>query len=214
MRISELSLATGVPVATIKFYMRECLLPAGDPVTSTLADYGHAHVQRLRLVRALIDVGGLSVAATAEVVRALDKQGVAMHDVLGAAHHALSRPVPRETNLTGNELAEARHTVDTLIAARGWAVNPSAPARQRLARAIATLRRLDLAADPDTLGHYADAADGLAAYEVATVPEAPREAAALHVVLGTVLYEPVLTALRLLAHEAASARRFAALGKD
>ena len=56
MRISELSSRSGVPVATIKYYLREGLLPAGERTSATQARYGDAHVERLRLVRALVDV--------------------------------------------------------------------------------------------------------------------------------------------------------------
>ena len=63
MRISELSRESGVPVATIKFYLRERLLPDGVLTSATQAQYDETHVARLRLVRALIGPGGLSIAA-------------------------------------------------------------------------------------------------------------------------------------------------------
>lgn len=210
MRISELSHVSGVPVATIKYYIREGLLPAGQPVTRTLADYREQHVHRLRLIRALIEVGELSVAATSEIMRKLDEPGAVMHDVLGAAHHALAGPARRDDSQDADEFTTAQRVVDDLVAARHWAVSSTAPARRRLARAIATLREFGLASDSNSLAPYAAAAETLAAHEVNTVPAGPRDVAAWHVVLGTVLYEPVLTALRLLAQEAASARRFGA----
>ena len=74
MRISELSRATGVPVATIKFYLREGLVPEGVRTSPNQAQYDDAHVQRLRLVRALVGVGGLSIAATREVLGHIDEQ--------------------------------------------------------------------------------------------------------------------------------------------
>ena len=39
MRISELSARTGVPVATIKYYLREGLLPEGERTAPTQATY-------------------------------------------------------------------------------------------------------------------------------------------------------------------------------
>ena len=63
MRISELSRESGVPVATIKFYLRERLLPDGVLTSATQAQYDETHVARLGLVRALIGAGGLSIAA-------------------------------------------------------------------------------------------------------------------------------------------------------
>ena len=40
MRISELSAQTGVPVPTIKYYLREGLLPEGERSAPTQAAYG------------------------------------------------------------------------------------------------------------------------------------------------------------------------------
>ena len=53
MRISELSSITGVPVATIKYYQREGLLPDGDKRTPRLTEYDDRHVRRLGLLRIL-----------------------------------------------------------------------------------------------------------------------------------------------------------------
>ena len=71
MRISGLSAATGVPVATIKYYLREELLPPGEASSATQATYGAEHVARLRLIRALVEVAGLSIAAVRDVLGAL-----------------------------------------------------------------------------------------------------------------------------------------------
>ena len=56
MRISDLSEATGVPVATVKYYLRERLLHPGEVVSRTQARYDASHVERLTLVRALTEV--------------------------------------------------------------------------------------------------------------------------------------------------------------
>ncbi|MEP6649003.1 MAG: MerR family transcriptional regulator, partial [Lapillicoccus sp.] len=55
MRLAELCAATGVPAATVKYYLREGLLPPGERVSATRADYGPPHVERLRLIRALVE---------------------------------------------------------------------------------------------------------------------------------------------------------------
>lgn len=70
-------------VPTIKFYVREGLLPAGELTSPNQASYGEAHVQRLRLIRALLDVGGLSVASIREVIVAVDDPGRSVHKLLG-----------------------------------------------------------------------------------------------------------------------------------
>src|SRR5215218_9536808 len=89
MRISELSRESGVPVATIKYYLREGLLPAGTPTSATSAWYDERHVDRLNLIRALVDVGRLPIARVREVVTALEQPPTSWHDLLGAAHGAL-----------------------------------------------------------------------------------------------------------------------------
>ena len=68
MRISELAEASGVSIATLKYYLREGLLHPGRTVSRTRADYDETHVDRVRLVRALIEVGGMSLAAVKRVV--------------------------------------------------------------------------------------------------------------------------------------------------
>jgi DNA-binding transcriptional MerR regulator len=44
MRISELSARSGISVPTIKFYLREGLLPPGSPRAVNQADYGEPHL--------------------------------------------------------------------------------------------------------------------------------------------------------------------------
>src|SRR4051794_38438941 len=88
MRISALSAATAVPVATIKYYLREGLLPPGAVTSPTQATYDADHVARLRLVRALVEVAGLSLAQVQDVLARLDDPPSSWHDLLGVAHAA------------------------------------------------------------------------------------------------------------------------------
>ncbi len=88
MRISALSSAAGVPVATIKFYLREGLLAPGTATAQTQARYDDSHVERLRLIRALVEAAGLSLTQVRDVVDHLDHPPQSWHDVLGIAHAA------------------------------------------------------------------------------------------------------------------------------
>ena len=101
MRISQLARATGVSVATIKFYLREGLLPRAraprDP-----GPVRRDHVARLRLIRALVGPGGLAVAQHGAVVgrsttRRVDPDllGVAASAVGGTAPHDVVFPARR-----------------------------------------------------------------------------------------------------------------------
>lgn len=92
MRVGELSKRSGVPVPTIKYYLREGLLPAGVLTSPNQAYYDDEHLRRLRLVRALVDVGGLSIAAVRDVLVAVDTRDDSLHNKLGAVQEAISQP--------------------------------------------------------------------------------------------------------------------------
>ena len=92
MRISELSSQTGVPIATIKFYLRAKLLPEGIRTSATQAQYDESHVTRLRLIRALLGPAGLSVAAAQQVIQAIEKPPESLYELLGIAATAVAGP--------------------------------------------------------------------------------------------------------------------------
>ena len=208
MRISELSGATGISVATIKYYLREGLLAPGAPKGRNQADYDERHVHRLRLIRALLEVGGLGVAAARGVLDAVDDPDLAMHDLLGVAHRALGPPADRGT--VPGDVVQARLEVDGLLAALDWEVDPGHPARRALAGALVALRRLGLDHPVDVFRPYAEVADLLAAGELRTIPTRSRAEAVEGVVVGTIVFEAALVALRRLAQARHSALRFAA----
>jgi DNA-binding transcriptional MerR regulator len=207
MRISELSHVTGVPVPTIKFYLREAILAPGRRIAANQAEYDESHVRRLRLIRALAEVGGLPLATVRDVLRAVDDPDLPMHEALGIAHRALA---PELAEQDAPAVAEARKEVDRFLDRLGWKVSPDAPARDELAVALATLRRLGWPnADTRLFEHYARAADRLAAREVerTTPAGATRSEMMERVVIGTVIFNAVLSALRRLAQEHRSAAR-------
>lgn len=191
MKMSELSERSGTTVATLKYYLREGLLPPGESLGATRADYSEAHLQRVRLVRALIDAG-VSVAQTKRVVETLDDPPAARHDLLGRAQYAL--PAPHAEVEVSDEVSE-------LVSALGWRVSAGSPALRSLTGAIAVARSGGVPLDPESLTGYARATEGIAAVDVAAVPRHDLAAALHRVVAGTVLVDPVLAALRRLAQE-------------
>ena len=92
MRIAELSRRSGVPVPTIKYYLREGLLPAGELTSPNQARYSDDHLHRLRLVRAMVELGGLSIAAVREVLGALDDPEKSLHKAMGTISAAVAPP--------------------------------------------------------------------------------------------------------------------------
>ncbi|MFC7305815.1 MerR family transcriptional regulator [Streptomyces monticola] len=206
MRVGELSRRTGVPVPTIKYYVREGLLPPGELTSPNQASYTDTHERRLRLIRALLDVGGLKVAAIAEVLRAVDDPGRPVHKVLGAATERLGA---RHAEHDDQEAAEAGAAVGELIERRGWRTDKSSPAAADLARALAAMGRLGHGAFREVLDDYAEAAERVARADLGYVDrKVAVEDLVETTVIGTVLGEAVFNAMRRLAHVDASARLF------
>ncbi|MFE0177713.1 MerR family transcriptional regulator [Streptomyces sp. NPDC059002] len=212
MRIGELSRRTGVPVPTIKYYVREGLLAPGELSSPNQAHYDETHERRLRLIRALLDVGGLKVAAIAEVLGAVDDPGRPLHKVLGAAADRLGGQGAPDDDA---EAEAAQRAVDELIARRGWRTHESNPAAEDLSRALAAMGRVGHGAFTELLDEYAEAAELVARADLGYVNRrASVEDLVESVVIGTVLGEAVFNAMRRLAHVDASARLYGDRGVD
>ncbi|MFJ6570843.1 MerR family transcriptional regulator [Streptomyces sp. NPDC091292] len=214
MRLAELSERSGVSTATIKYYLREKLLPPGRRVSATQAEYDDAHLRRLRLVRAMIQVGRISVARAREVLAAVDDDSMDHHLRMGTAVWSL----PHHPDLGDAEDADdpatgaARAEVAALMEEVGWTFaaeqGEESPAYRMLVGALRELARLGYPWDVEHLEPYARLAERIAVADLDMVQaygsaEEQVEAA----VALTVLYEPVLLSLRRLADAEESNRR-------
>jgi DNA-binding transcriptional MerR regulator len=199
VRLSELAEQSDTSIPTIKFYLREGLLPPGRASSSRHADYDGSHLERLRLVRALVDVGGLPLAAVRAVLEAMSgPDGV--DEAVGIAHGALSPKPSVEA-----PFQRAEQTTDLL----GWHIDRSSTAMGQLESALTALDQVGMSPGQDRIDAYAVAAMALAEFDVAQMPqplESDPQAAVMSVVLGTVLHEPLLLALRRLAQSDAYGR--------
>lgn len=214
MRMSELSATTGVAVPTLKFYLREQLLHAGERTSPNQARYDDTHVERVRLVRALLDVGGLSVAQAARVVAALDSD-MPLPSVFGIAQRAVSIPVGMANADEVRAEVDAPPTVGqariaALCESRGWRVYPNNPGLSLAARVLDAYAALGLDHITDTvLDGYAQAADLVAAADLAAVGAAGELSEMTRTVAtGTVLGDSLLAGLRRIAQEVESFRLF------
>ena len=206
MRISQLSARTGVSIPTLKYYLREGLLHAGQAQGATRASYDESHVERVRLVRTLVDVGRLSIDRARGVVQALDDPPASRHELLGAAHEALRPSLPTAT--PDPEALER-------LAGLGLPACEESPASLQLAQALTAAVAGGWTLDEATLATWTTAMRSVAQTDV--VPElgsAPPGEALRYAIVGTVLTDPVLLALRRVAQEAVSAERFGAEGSD
>lgn len=210
MKISDLSRQSGVPLATLKYYLREGLLPPGASTGPNQARYGEEHLRRLRLIRMLQEVGGLSLAAIKEVVSRIDSYEPQTLDVLQSAVDALAvRSPEQQQGEATREWQEAAREVDAFLDQVGWPTRATSTARKQLVDVLIQLRQLYPGLPVTAYFPYVRAAGEVAQEEVAHIMEAlqadPSEALEA-VVLGTVLWEPVFTALRRIAHEQLSRR--------
>ena len=103
MRLAELSRRSGVPRSTIKFYIREGMLPSGKSVGRNQALYGPEHLERLALISALREVAELPLEVIARVTSQLDR-GWKDGDPIGEALLAIH--APRKRRRTPEEKAE------------------------------------------------------------------------------------------------------------
>lgn len=211
MRLAELSERSGVSTATIKYYLREGLLPQGRRLSATQADYGESHLRRLRLVRALIQVGRVPVATARQVLAYVDDDSLGQTMRLGAALWELPHePEPDEED---PETDVARAEVDRLLARLGWStareLGALSPNFRVLTAAMVRLKHLGYPMDAAKLLPYAEVMGRLAGFDLDRLDEFATPVEKVEAaVADVVLFEPVLISLRRLAQEEESARRF------
>lgn len=207
MRISELAEATHVSVATIKYYLREHLLPDGEKRTERLTEYTDRHVRRLGLLRLLREVGNIPIAGLRKLVQAAEEPGTSVHDLFAAASTALA-PVPPPP---GELRPVTRGIVDQLTAAAGWTNIPSDnPDRENLAGLLEQVASYDThPRDPAEMMPYLRFADEIARYEIDHLDDSKDRLGLLEeMVVGQVVFGEMLAALRRLAEAHYSYGRF------
>lgn len=183
---------------TIKYYLREGLLPAGVLTSPNQAHYDDEHLRRLRLVRALVDVGGLSIASVREVLGAIDTRDESLHNKLGAVQEAISQPSPVELDpLAVKDVQDffARHGQTECVDVTESNVT------HMLAAALSSARSVGHDGISDLLDPYLE---GLRIIAQADLEYVVRHTSADDVieamVVGTLIGDTVLKAVRRLAH--------------
>jgi DNA-binding transcriptional MerR regulator len=218
MRIAELSARSGVPRPSIKLYIREGVLPAGDTQARNQATYGPRHLERLALIRALREVAGLSLAVIRRVTAELDR-GWDGGDPVGEALLAIYAPRARaRTPAEQAALDGLRGEVCDFLRRLPWTTDNE---RHYFADEIAeSLLQVRSHLFPDypvaALGPLARVAWLLSEVEFAQAPggaRVPQRARGDDVadptrraILGTVLFERIFGALRRCANSMRSIR--------
>lgn len=205
MKISEACQLSSVTTSTFKYYIREGLVAEGTRIGSNQTEYSDSHVRRVRLARALIETGGLSIAASRDVLKVMDANigspayflEAAQHALYGAAaqapQHASKGSRQRIIELFGPEAKISLDNLGIELAARaldGFATigfEPTSEFLQAYLAAATTIAQVDLAS-----------------LMTQTTPEAIAEL----MVVGTVMGDVLLAGMRRLAHEAETSAVF------
>lgn len=192
MRVSELVAASGVPLATVKYYLREGLLMPGKSTSATQSSYGEAHLERLALIKALAGVG-LPIERIRTVLALIEHPEQSLFESLGCAIAALP---PYLDESTSSEFPRAEAALIKL----GQVYDPRFVAVAQLERALRAAEDVGIPMTDERLEVYGRHVRGIAEYDLALMPEAVEDAVP-YAVLGTAIYEPIITAMRRLAHQ-------------
>ena len=156
MQLKELSERTGISAASIKFYLREGLLPAGESVHATRARYSTRHVSRLRLIHALRSVVGLSIEQIRPLVKLAD-DGAPRLEILAA----VQRTVLGLTALNTQNGDVRTRAGDAVVRLRNWPDAPS-DARAALDAHVSLMESLGVPVTTELLDAYSKALDAIA----------------------------------------------------
>lgn len=186
MKISQLSDASGQPVSTIKFYIRQGLLPHGKTTAKNQADYDETHLKRLWLIGLLKDELGMSVDEMIEVFASLDAPGELESATIPVAKRVTVEP-------------DAQEELLSLARDMGWLVDPADRQLQVAASHLSVfLRRFPTLNPRELLQNAARAMSELAYTEIELERRARLDSwdDDAQFVLFSVMLEPILLELR------------------
>ncbi len=198
MKISEACQISGVTSTTFKFYIREGLVPEGNRVGSNQTEYSESHVRRVRLVRALIETGGLSIAASRNVLTVMDANLESPAYFLEAAQHAL------DGGFAQSQQPASENSRQRIIAlfGPGAKISLDNPGIESAARALDGFLTIGFEPSTEFLEAYLAAASTIAHVDLESLmTQRTPESIAELMVVGTVMGDVLAAGLRRLAHE-------------
>ncbi|MET4639350.1 MerR family transcriptional regulator [Mycetocola sp. 2940] len=198
MRISALAERTGVPLATVKYYLREGLLQPGILTGATQARYTEDHVHRLQVIKALTSAAGLPLQKVKVILGLIDDPGGDLFSALGQAVASL----PPYRSDSEPEYPRARALLERI----GQIYDPGYAATAQLEHALEATEEAGMGMTDERLQVYAQQIRGIAEFDLQRM-EGSELSPIEYAVLGTALYEPVILAMRRLAHQDIAAKR-------
>ncbi len=147
MKISELADAAGVPVATVRHYLREGLLPEGRKTSRNMAYYPAATVDRIRLIKLLQEERFMPLKVIRELLEREGGDPEAVRSLLAEADRGIDRALARERERTPAAEVSERFAVPLEVLERlaevgilSSAAEGYTPADVRIVEAIARFR--------------------------------------------------------------------------
>lgn len=190
MKISALSATSGVSVATIKFYLREGLIPSGRPTGPRTAEYDVEHVNRLEVVRGLREVANLPVESIRQLMMAVNDESVTAFGLMAMAHAAV---IPAHQYVAENsDLAE--HLYHEL----GWKISSKSPVFAMTSGLLNALEREGVSTSRSALAPWVNAARIAASAGTSTLrPNVSRAQLVRDVAVGTFLGNQLMLVLHM-----------------
>lgn len=204
MLLHELSAASGCSAASIKYYRREGLLPAGERVTATRQEYGPRHLERLQLIQVLREIADAPIARIRLLTGLLDDPRVPLLRCLEEA-----QAIALGSDTVDGESAARRPehpTVTALLSQMDWPDIDSVP-RRALDEVLHTLAGWEMPDDLETVMRYAKPVTEIARGDVGSLQGEPSGAeehgddlVILRAVAGAIAFDRLVQVLRALGH--------------
>jgi len=201
VKLAELSRASGVPTASIKYWIREGILIPGAKRNATTAVYDSRHLERLELIGVLRGELNVPIDRIRGLTDLIDNPDTDPLDILERCQvlaMGLTHP-PRRGHTTA--------AVSQVCDAAGWPHTPSWAAEE-LAAVLRDCSDAGVEVSIEGLESYARLFDTLATSNVAgAVTGSTRDQQAILVLRGVALTQRLERAMSALAHASATITR-------
>lgn len=111
LKISELAEGAGVPVATVRHYLREGLLPEGRKTSRNMAYYPAEMVDRIRLIKLLQEERFMPLKVIRELLEREGGDPDAVRNLLAESDRGIAQALARERERTSAEEVSERFDV-------------------------------------------------------------------------------------------------------
>ena len=111
LKISELAEGAGVPVATVRHYLREGLLPEGKKTSRNMAYYPAEMVDRIRLIKLLQEERFMPLKVIRELLEREGGDPEAVRNLLAESDRGIAQALARERERTSAEEVSERFDV-------------------------------------------------------------------------------------------------------